>query len=176
MKRGRHENVALKVKSFIFISLKRGEKGVKCKYTAMCMYITYKSSVVLTMLHYVVKWTNEEKWCDGATVCGDWFKIAGLSHEQKKCIITRWCLDRALYKNQFHKSCIAVALQPWLYKFKNANLALGNLNACNIFWFWEDLFLLHHHVQTAGALCITYVCLCEYTSGCLHLWSSVHCD
>lgn len=32
----------------------------------MCMYITYKSSVVLTMLHYVVKWTNEEKWCDGA--------------------------------------------------------------------------------------------------------------
>lgn len=32
----------------------------------MCMYISYKSSVVLTMLHYVVKWTNEEKWCDGA--------------------------------------------------------------------------------------------------------------
>lgn len=32
----------------------------------MCMYISYKSSVVLTILHYVVKWTNEEKWCDGA--------------------------------------------------------------------------------------------------------------
>lgn len=33
------------------------------------------------------------------------------------------------------QSCIAVALQPWLYKFRNANLALGNLHACNIFWF-----------------------------------------
>lgn len=42
---------------------------------------------------YVVKWTNEEKWCDGALYVVTDLKLL-VCHMNKK--ITIWCLDRAL--------------------------------------------------------------------------------